>query len=193
MVATLEGAVPTANRFDGSAGVATSNGLYDTKNKIGDQGEELRWVLMHSKVFNDLKKAGEIIYQPAANILSLAASNQRRQVLETDTDLVPTIAGMIVQSSDLVEVVAGTPITYASYLLGEAAMGFFFQQEVNFDEDRDIFLKEDFWSPDLDDVMTLFGMDFNKTVYAFTDLKDPANWDIKWDQKLIKAARYITQ
>ena len=195
MIATLEGAIPTANRLDGSAGVAATAGFYNAKQKIGDQSDDLKWVLMHSKVFNDLAIAGEIIYQPAGNILSVAASNQRAQVLgELAAAIqVPTIAGMIAQKSDLVEVIAGTPTTYTSYLLGEKAMGFFIQQAVNIDQDRDIFLKEDFWSPDLDNVMTLFGMDYTSTAYGFTDLKNTANWGIKWDQKLIKAVRYLTQ
>jgi hypothetical protein len=148
---------------------------------------------MHSKVFTDLVIAKEIIYQPRSAILSLAAATAADQVIGASNDLVPTIAGMIVMQSDAVEVISGTPDTYAMYLLGDEAMGFFFQRSVNIDEDRSIFLKEDYWSPDLNDVMTLFGMDYTSTDFTFTEIKKTANWTLKWDARQVKAVRYISQ
>ena len=72
-------------------------------------------------------------------------------------------------------------------------MGHYWQQDLNIDLDRDVIAKEDLISPDLDFVMTLHGVDYTSTSYTDANLQNTANYTLKWDQKLVKAVRLVTQ
>jgi PIN domain nuclease of toxin-antitoxin system len=193
----LEGAIPAANRSTLAATI-TLAGVRAAKLKLGDKMSELKHILMHSKVYGDAENAGIVVYQPVTSILpALYTGTAVPQVtnvgLPHTPNMVATIAGLIVHISDNISALGTSPETYPCYLLGDNAMGHFWQQGLNIDLDRDVKAKEDWISPDIDFTMCLHGVDYTSTSYTDANLQNTANYTLKWNQKLVTAVRLTTQ
>jgi hypothetical protein len=189
----LEGAIPAASRIDNNAVISRAE-INKAKYVLGDKASTLKWITMHSKIFQVLEDAGDIVYQPMGNILPLADPNQFMQVITNDQNFVATIAGLIIWQSDNVPVISGSPDEYVSYLTGDRAVGFYPQGALNIDTDRDITTKEDFISPDLDYVLSLWGTNYTGAPsYTDADLSNVANYTTVWDVKEIPATRLLSR
>lgn len=189
----FEGAIPAGSRIDNDA-VISKVEINKAKYVLGDKASKLKWITMHSKSFQVLEDAGEIVYQPINNILPLAKPNQFLQVVTNEQNFVATVAGLIVSQSDEIPIITGTPDEYVSYLTGDKAMGFYTQGSLNIDTDRDITTKEDFISPDLDYVLSLWGTNYTGAPsFTDADIKNPANYATVWDVKEIPATRLLTR
>ena len=190
----LEGAIPPANRKDGSGAIISASVIRTAKLKIGDQAANLESILMHSKQFGDLETEKTIIYQPKNMIYPLFGT-QTTDVgaPPKPANMVATVAGLIIYVSDNLTALGTSPETYRTYLLGEKAMGHFWQQQLNIDLDRDVLAKQDIISPDLDFVMVLHGVDYTSTAYDDADISNTANYTLKWNQKQVGAVRLVTQ
>jgi hypothetical protein len=160
--------------------------------QIGDQASKLKFAVMHSKVFKDLKNAGAITFQTAANILPLA-SQTATLGLELGS-LVPTLEGMIVKISDYATVVSGSPTQYVTYLLGVGSMGLFYQRAPKIEEGREALIDGgyDYVVPRMDFVMLTHGTNYTSTSYSDTNISDTANYVLKWNQKQVHAVRIIS-
>lgn len=187
----LEGAIPAANRLTAGTNMSAAK-VRAAKLLLGDKLASLKHILMHSKQYGDLEAAKEIVYQPKNTLLPLYETQVTNVGLPPTGDLIATVAGLIIHVSDNCTLGGGSPETYASYLLGDDAMGHFWQQQLNIDLDRDVKAKEDWFSPDLDFTMCLHGVDYTSTSYTVANLQNTANYDLKWDQKLVKAVRLLT-
>ena len=192
-ISVLEGAIPVANRYDGSGADISATVIRTAKLKLGDKAAQLKHILMHSKVFGDLEIAKEVVYQAKNTILPLYETQVTNVGGQPVSDnLIATVAGLIIHVSDNCPLGDTSPETYITYMFAEKAMGHFWQQNLNIDLFRDVKAKEDWISPDLDFVMTLHGVDYTSTSYTVGNLENQANYTDKWDQKLIGAVRIVT-
>ena len=192
-ITVLEGAIPTDNRYDGSAGVMRASQVRNAKQLLHDKGYRLKSILMHSKQFGDLEDNDEIVYQPKNTIYPLYGSQGNAIGLPpTPADMVPTVAGLVIFVSDNCTLGGTSPETYVAYLLSPNCMGHFWQQGLNIDLERYVKGKQDWISPDLDFVMCLHGVDYTSTSWTDANLGSTANYTLKWDHKLVGAVRLLT-
>jgi hypothetical protein len=192
-ISILEGAIPAANRLAKAADGIRASQVREAKLLLGDKMAELKHIIMHSQQFGVLESNSEVVYQPKNTILPLYETQVTNVGLPPSGDLIATVAGLVIHISDNCQALGTSPETYAAYLLGENAMGHFWQQNLNIDLDRTVKAKEDLISPDLDFVMCLHGVDYTSTSYTVANLENTANYTLKWNQKLVTAVRLTTQ
>jgi hypothetical protein len=169
----LEGAIPTANRYDPAA--APTDTIFSlAKGKLGSKASMLKVAVMHSNTYNYLERQSDIVFQPMGNILPLY--NQTNILGSTGSGLVPTIAGMVVLQSDAITGVSqsgGT--TYPAYLLGNEAMGLFFQKNLAIEKWREPLVGGgyDYYVVRAAFVMCLHGVDYaeSSTPQSYTSAK----------------------
>lgn len=193
----LEGAIPTANRYDPAA-VISDTVLATAKGKLGDKAMDLKVALMHSAAFNYLERTGKIVYQPINNIIPLYS--QTNFLGANGTGLVPTCAGLVlVQTDHISSEFASTVYKYPTYLLGTDAMGLFFQKNIRIEKAREYLTGGgyDFYTVRGDFVMCLHGVDYSEStspqLYTSAALKSTSNYTLKWNQKNVKAVRVLTK
>lgn len=188
----MEGGIPAANRYDGSAANMSAAAVRAAKLKLGDKASKLKSILMHSKQFGDLEAAKEVVYQAQNTILPLYETQTTQVGSPPQPNMVATVAGLVIYVSDNCTLLGTSPEQYVAYLMGDSPMGHFWQQSLNIDLDRDVEYKYDVISPDLDFVMCIHGMDYTSTSYTKANLENTANYTIKWNQKLITLVRMKT-
>jgi hypothetical protein len=188
----LEGAVPSANRHTVS-GSLTDDEVTDAKMLIGDKFVDLKIAAMHSSVYKSLFKAGQIAMQPVGNIVPVNAAQTNMLGIAPGTN-VATISGLQIFITDGITTVSGSPDQYVTYLLGQGAMGLFYQRAPLIEYTRE-YLSDggyDIIIPRMDFVQCLHGTDYTSTSYTDANLSDTDNYDLKWDQKEVKAVRIIS-
>lgn len=184
------GAGTPAGNTNNQTGVAVTEALIQaTKQKLGDKANEIKYLLCHSGIYASLENAGKITWQPRSQILPVLAGSSNSQVISAGALMVPTIAGLIIVQSD--ECPFSTP-NYTSFLLGEKAMGLFYQQNVLIEFDRDILLQEDIMTASIDYVLPLLGVDYTSALYTAAALGTAGNYTDKWNDKNVTAAKLIT-
>lgn len=197
----LEGAIPAANRRPSLGTNITSAEVGAGKILLGDKSQELKYAVMHSKVFEDLQAAGAITFQTMASIVDTGAGYATRINLGDvpAANQVPTVRGLICVVTDYCTTVAGTPTTYVTYLLGQGSMGLYFQDTITIDEDKEINVDGGykFFTPRIDFVMCLHGVSYTEstTPQAYTQaaLQNTANYTQKFvSAKNITAVRLLT-
>lgn len=193
----LEGAIPTANRYDPAA-VVTDQVLAVGKQLLGAKGSDLKVALMHSAAFNYLERTGDIVYQPMSNIIPLYTQTNQFGLYASGT--VPTCAGMVCIQSDSIEGVSASSVTkYPIYLLGNDAMGMFWQKNIRIEKAREYLVGGgyDYYTVRGDFVMCLHGVDYSEStspqLYTSAALKNTSNYTLKWNQKNVKAVRILTK
>ena len=196
----LEGGIPSANRLSViSSGTITAAYVAAAKALLGDKQDALKYALMNSKVYIDAQKGGYISWQPASQILNLYGT-QVNQLGAPAAGLVPTIGGMQIVVSDLAASVSTSPTGYATYLLSEYSMGFYYQRalQTNFAPREELVDGGyDTAVARMDFVMALHGASYtestNPQVYTPAALKTTSNWTLKWNQKNVGAVRLLSQ
>lgn len=193
----LEGAIPTANRYDPAA-VISDTVLATAKGKLGDKAADLKIALMHSAAFNYLERTGKIVYQPVGNIIPLYS--QTNFLGANGSGLVPTCAGLVlIQTDNISSEFASTVYKYPTYLLGTGAMGLYFQRNLTVEYHREILVGGGYTSivPRFDFVCCLHGVSYTEStdpqVYTSAALKLTTNYTLKWNQKNVKAVRVLTK
>jgi len=180
----LEGAIPSSNRRSALGTNLTTAEIGAGKALIGDKSSMLKYALMHSKTFEDLNNAGAIVYQTMANVLDPGSGYSSRINLgdTPPANSVPTVRGLICVVSDYCTTVAGTPTQYATYLLGQGAMGMYFQQQLKVDEDQELLIDGGYkyFVPNVDFVLCLHGTSYNEASnpqsYTQVNLQNTANY-----------------
>lgn len=188
----LAGGVPTANINDQTTVAVTEALIQATKQKLGDRANVLKHIVMNSAIYATLEAAGKITWQPRSQIIPVLA-NATTQALMQGANLVPTIAGLIIYQTDKLPIGVKGVADYNTHILGDRAMGLYYQQQVQFGTDEDISLQEQYIAPNFDFVMPLYGVDYTSTDYADTDLATTGNYTLKWDHKLVEACTLIAK
>jgi len=104
--------------------------IVDASGLWGDQQAAIRMLGVHSKVYRDLLKLKD---STGRNLL----------VLPTGPGDVPRFVGIPVFVSDKCNVIAGSPTTYESIIVKDAALAFWYQQEPIVLTDTDILAHSD--------------------------------------------------
>jgi len=180
----LEGAIPAVNRRPALGTNLTAAEVGQGKFLLGDKGTNIKYLLMHSKTFEDLNTAGAITYQTMANIID-PGGGYTSQINLGDVppaNKVPTVRGLICVVSDYCTTVAGTPTQYVSYELSPQAMGLYFQKNLTVEEDKELLVDGGykFYVPRVDFVFCLHGMNYSEgttpQLYTQAALSNTANY-----------------
>ncbi len=180
----LEGAIPAANRRPALGTNLTSAEVGAGKRLLGDKSQNLKYLVLHSKTFEDLQVAGVVTWQTVLNIVDTGAGYATRLNLG-DTpppNKVPTVRGLICIVTDYCTIVAGSPTQYVSYELAPAAMGLFFQKMMEVSEDKETLVDGGykFFTPRINFVFCLHGMDYTEgtspQLYTQAALQSAANY-----------------
>lgn len=187
-VACLRG-LTIDNAQNSSPQPLTPRHVAKAKSLLGDQGEKLTAIAMHSAVYYDLvqQRAIDFVYTaegtPATN-LATGGSNANAFGGET---AVPTYMGLRVIVSDDIAKNNGY---HAVYFFAQGAIASGEQMGLNIEQDRDILAKSDALSFDLHYVYHVKGTSWNKnrlsTGYANPDrsgLHDVSNWEFDTEFK----------
>lgn len=202
MLDVLDGAVPAANR-NVAAGGATDDTVRDTKFKLGDKANDLKYILVNSNVYKQLEDGGYISWQAMNNIIPISGASLygfQVPVGAVAGGLVPTVAGLILIVSDNISAITGTltATKYPSYLLGQEAMGLYYQKKVTVATQREELIGGGYDAivERVNFVMTLHGVSYDQgsspQLYDSSSLRTKTNYTLKWDQKNVKAAIMVT-
>lgn len=180
----LEGAIPAVNRRGALGTTLTSAEVGAGKRLLGDKSQNLKYLVLHSKTFEDLQLAGAVTWQTMSSIVDTGAGYATRLNLGDvpPANRVATVRGLICVITDYCTTVAGTPTQYVSYELAPYAMGLFFQKMVEISEDKETLVDGGykFFTPRINFVMCLHGMNYTEgtTPQAYTQaaLQSTANY-----------------
>ena len=164
---------------------------------LGDQGDKLTAMAIHSKVYYDLVERRAIDY--------VTATDARQTGLGTAEDAfggtiqnafgevsVPTFMGLrVIVSDDVQTTGSGSGTEYATYFFTQGAVASGEQMAMQTETDRDILAKSDAMSVDLHYVYHPMGVKFNKSVVNPTraQLETVGNWTKVYETKNIGMVR----
>lgn len=196
----LEGAIPAANRRGALGTNLTSAEVGAGKLLLGDKSQNLKYLILHSKTFEDLQNAGSVTWQTMANIVDTGTGYATRLNLGdvAPANKVPTVRGLICVITDYCTTVSGTPTQYVSYEIAPSAMGLFFQKNLEISEDKETLVDGgyDFFTPRINFVMCLHGIDYiegtTPQLYTQAALQNTANYNMVFaNAKNIGAVRLL--
>lgn len=196
MLDMFEGAIPSANRTT-VATTATYTAVATGKNLLGDKKDKLKYLLLHSTQFSALETAGHIVYQPRNNILPVNITQAMTLGVDPASTVVPTCAGLICVVTDKIDAASSSPVTRPMYILGDQALGFYYQRNLTIEYDRESLSDGgyDIVIPRLDFVHCLHGVSYTEATdpqsYTSAAIKLTTNYTLKWDQKDVKAVRVL--
>lgn len=186
----LEGAVPSSNEHSVDATISPE-AIIDAEQKIGDNSQKLKFLVVHSKVWGDLRK---IQFTQYANATLLNPSL-------ISGDAVWLAGGKMVYVTDKCKRVSGSPDTFHSYLLAPGQLSFTSMRT----EDPFVVTVDPKTAKnekigmrgDLDFVGHLNGVEYRQTSPVNPDdlqLANSANWQLgTQDAKALLAVRLITR
>ena len=164
---------------------------------LGDQGDKLNAMCIHSKIYYDLVERRAIDY--------VTATDARQTGLGTAEDAfggtiqnafgevsVPTFMGLrVIVSDDVQTTGSGSGTEYATYFFVQGAVASGEQMAMQTETDRDILAKSDALSVDLHYVYHPMGVKFNKSVVNPTraQLETVGNWTKVYETKNIGMVR----
>jgi hypothetical protein len=159
---------------------------------LGDQGEKLTAICMHSKVFYDLVERRAVDYVLAGDTAGGATASGGSIAPAYGEVNVPTYMGLRVIVSDDVETAgSGASTEYATYLFTQGAVASGEQQGLTIEQDRDILAKSDAMSFDAHFVYHPVGAKWavtdanpNRTALALA-----SNWSKVYETKNIGIVR----
>jgi hypothetical protein len=184
---------------DGASGDSptqlTARQIVEGQSLLGDQGDKLAAIVVHPKVYYDLKerRALDMIYddagQPDTNAAQGSLANAFGPVA------VPTFMGMrVIVSADVQTAGSGATTEYASYMFTQGAIGSGEQLGLQTETDRDILAKSDAMSIDLHYVYHPIGSSFSTSVSNPTraQLETVGNWTKVYETNNIGVVRITT-
>jgi hypothetical protein len=196
MIDLFEGSIPSANRYAPGA-VASKTTIQAAKMKLGDKASKLKYVLMNSTDFDKLDTAGHVVYQPANNIVPISVAQTSTIGIDPKANMVPTVAGMIIVQTDKIGALSSSPVTRPIYLLGDGALGFYYQRNLTIEYAREALIGGgyDVVIPRVDFVHTLHGVSYTEStspqVYTSAAIKNTSNYTLKWNHKEVNAVRLL--
>ena len=157
----------------------TARQVVEGQSLLGDQGDKLAAIVVHPKVYYDLKerRALDMIYdnngQPDSGATQGSLANAFGNVA------VPTFMGMrVIVSADVQTAGSGSSTEYASYMFTQGAVGSGEQMALRTEVDRDVLAKSDAMAIDLHYVYHPIGSKFSTSVSNPTraQLETVGNW-----------------
>ena len=157
----------------------TARQIVEAQSLLGDQGEKLAAIVVHPKVYYDLKerRALDMIYDNAGQPDTAAAQGSLANAFGNVA--VPTFMGMrVIVSADVQTAGSGASTEYASYLFQQGAIGSGEQMALRTEVDRDVLAKSDAMAIDLHYVYHPIGSKFSTSVSNPTraQLETVGNW-----------------
>ncbi len=173
----------------------TERQIVEGQSLLGDQGEKLAAIVVHPKVYFDLKERRALDYvydsagQPDGSATQGSLANAFGDVG------VPTFMGMrVIVSADVQTAGSGATTEYASYMFTQGAVGSGEQLGLQTETDRDILAKSDAMSIDLHYVYHPIGSSFSTSVANPTraQLETVGNWTKVYETNNIGIVRITT-
>ena len=165
----------------------------EAKALLGDQGEKLTAICMHSKVYYDLVERRAVDYVLATDSNGGSATASGGSIAQAfGSPTVPTFMGLrVIVSDDVNTNGTGSSTEYATYFFTEGAIGSGEQLGLQTETDRDILAKSDAMSIDLHYVYHPIG-----AKWAVTDanptraqLQTVGNWSKVYETKNLGIVR----
>ncbi len=141
--------------IDGEAGdtptVLSPRHVAEARSLLGDQGDKLAAVCMHSKVYYDLVERRAIDYVSTADARGTSTTQSGGSMVAAfGNPTVPTYMGLrVIVSDDVQTEGSGASSEYATYFFTEGAVASGEQMAMQTETDRDILAKSDAMSIDL--------------------------------------------
>ena len=184
---------------DGATGdtptVLSARQVVEGQSLLGDQGEKLAAIVVHPKVYFDLKerRALDFIYDDSGKPDTAASQGSLANAFGNVA--IPTFMGMrVIQSADVQTTGSGATTEYASYMFTQGAVGSGEQLGLQTETDRDILAKSDAMSIDLHYVYHPIGSSFSTSVSNPTraQLETVGNWTKVYETNNIGVVRITT-
>ena len=156
------------------------------RNKLGDQGEKLTAMCVHSSVFYDLveRRAIDFIYDNTGAADTGATQGSTANAFGAPS--VPTFMGLrVIVSDDVQTAGSGSSTEYATYFFTEGAVASGEQLAMQTETDRDILAKSDAMSIDLHYVYHPVGSRYTSSTVNpnRTTLETVGNWSKVYETK----------
>jgi len=141
--------------IDGESGdtptVLSPRHVAEARSLLGDQGDKLAAVCMHSKVYYDLVERRAIDYVSTADARGTSTTQSGGSIVAAyGNPTVPTYMGLrVIVSDDVQTEGSGSSTEYATYFFTEGAVASGEQMAMQTETDRDILAKSDAMSIDL--------------------------------------------
>ena len=161
---------------------------------LGDAGDKLTAVCIHSKVYYDLVERRLVDYTLAGdtNATATAAGGSIAPAYSAGNDSVPTYCGLrVIVSDDVATTGSGASTEYSSYFFTQGAVASGEQAGLQMETDRDILAKSDAMSLDLHYCYHPVGTKWGVTTVNPTraQLETVGNWSKVYETKNIGIVR----
>ena len=160
---------------------------------LGDQGEKLNTIVMHSKTYYELVERRAVDYVKATDVAGGDATASGGSIAAAYGDVtVPTYLGMrVIVSDDVNTVGSGASTEYATYMFSQGSVATGEQAGISTETDRDILQKSDAMSIDLHYIYHPVGAKWNVTDSNpnRTQLATASNWTKVYETKNIGIVR----
>ena len=160
---------------------------------LGDQGEKLNTIVMHSKTYYELVERRAVDYVKATDVAGGDATASGGSIANAYGEVtVPTYLGMrVIVSDDVNTVGSGASTEYAVYMFSQGSVGSGEQAGIQTEVDRDVLAKSDAMSIDLHYVYHPVGAKWAVTDANpnRTQLATVSNWSKVYELKNIGIVR----
>jgi len=160
---------------------------------LGDQGEKLTTICMHSKAYYELVERRAVDYVKATDVAGGDATASGGSIANAYGEVtVPTYLGMrVIVSDDVSTVGSGASTEYAVYMFSQGSVGSGEQAGIQTETDRDILQKSDAMSIDLHYVYHPVGAKWAVTTANpnRTQLATASNWSKVYELKNLGIVR----
>ena len=182
--------------IDGESGdtptVLSPRHVAQARNKLGDQGDKLTAMCIHSAVYYDLieRRAIDFIYDNTGAADTSAAQGSTAGSFGSPS--VPTFMGLrVIVSDDVQTAGSGSSTEYATYFFTEGAVASGEQLSMQVEQDRDILAKSDAMSIDLHYVYHPVGSRYTSSTVNPTRavLETVGNWSKVYETKNLGIVR----
>jgi hypothetical protein len=183
--------------IDGESGdtptVLSPRHVAEARSLLGDQGDKLAAVCMHSKVYYDLVERRAIDYVSTADARGTSTTQSGGSMVAAfGNPTVPTYMGLrVIVSDDVQTEGSGASSEYATYFFTEGAVASGEQMAMQTETDRDILAKSDAMSIDLHYCYHPVGSKWAVTTTNPTraQLETVANWSKVYELKNLGIVR----
>jgi hypothetical protein len=183
--------------IDGESGdtptVLSPRHVAEARSLLGDQGDKLAAVCMHSKVYYDLVERRAIDYVSTADARGTSTTQSGGSMVAAfGNPTVPTYMGLrVIVSDDVQTEGSGGSSEYATYFFTEGAVASGEQMAMQTETDRDILAKSDAMSIDLHYCYHPVGSKWGVTTTNPTraQLETVANWSKVYELKNLGIVR----
>jgi hypothetical protein len=166
----------------------------EAKSLLGDQGDKLTAIAMHSKVYYDLVERKAIDYVSTAEARGTSTTQSGGSLIAAygGSIEVPTYCGLrVIVSDDVQTDGSGSTTEYATYFFTQGAIASGEQMAMQTETDRDILAKSDAMSIDLHYVYHPVGAKWSVTTVNPTraQLETVGNWSKVYETKNLGIVR----